>query len=231
MMDILEADDELGHQTEDIFIEPPDGNVDTDEDSANEDEGGMVHNLTGRQLRAAAETRLANNERIGGDYEPLEISSSTFSPSMQPTEKNQQQQQRRRQQQQQQPEKQAPEWILERLANPAIHEWIDGDLERVDVPCPPPDYKGTSQLDFRREVVHVVQVYLKRYCVPQKIPGRVSVARNRMPALRFDGLNHFVANCNRRRCANEGCKSFGRTMCLKCNVGFCITCFATYHTP
>ncbi|XP_068081249.1 uncharacterized protein [Anabrus simplex] len=192
-VDILEADDELGHQTEDIFIEPPDGNVDTDEDSANEDEGGMVHNLTGCQLRAAAETCLANNERIGGDYEPLEISSSTFSPSMQPTEKNQQQQQ-----QQQQPEKQPPEWILERLANPAIYEWNDSDLECVDVPYPPPDYKGTSQLDFRREVVQVVQVYLKRYCVPQKIPGRISVARNTMPALRFGGLNHFVANCNRR---------------------------------
>ncbi|XP_068085075.1 uncharacterized protein [Anabrus simplex] len=193
VMDILEADDELGHQTEDIFIEPPDGNVDTDEDSSNEDEGGMVHNLTGRRLRAAAGTRLANNERIGGDFEPLDISSSTFSPSMQPTEKNQQQQQQR--QQQQQPEKQAPEWILERLANPAIYEWNDGDLERVDVPYPPPDCKGTSQLDFRREVV---QVYLKCYCVPQKIPERVSVARNTMPALRFDGLNHFVANCNRR---------------------------------
>ncbi|XP_068081298.1 uncharacterized protein [Anabrus simplex] len=64
VMDILEADDELGHQTEDIFIEPPDGNVDTDEDSANEDEGGMVHNLTGHQMRAAAEIRLANDEHF-----------------------------------------------------------------------------------------------------------------------------------------------------------------------
>ncbi|XP_068087184.1 uncharacterized protein [Anabrus simplex] len=98
VMDILEADDELGHQTEGIFIEPPDGNVDTDEDSANEYEGGMVHNLTGHQLRAAAEIRLANNERIGGDYEPLEISPTTFSPSIQPTEKKQQQQQQQQQQ-------------------------------------------------------------------------------------------------------------------------------------
>ena len=38
-----------------IFISPPDVNIGSDEDSANEDEGGLVDNLTGRQLLANAE--------------------------------------------------------------------------------------------------------------------------------------------------------------------------------
>ncbi|KAG5894891.1 hypothetical protein JTB14_030596 [Gonioctena quinquepunctata] len=35
----------------DIFIEPPEPNVETDEDSADEDYGGLVDNLTFRQVR------------------------------------------------------------------------------------------------------------------------------------------------------------------------------------
>lgn len=35
---MLESNDNLAKETEDIFIEPPDATVDTD-DSANEDEG------------------------------------------------------------------------------------------------------------------------------------------------------------------------------------------------
>lgn len=55
----------------DIFIEPPDVNEDTDQDSGNEDEGAMVDNLGPRQLRAAAEIRLPNNGRIG-EFDPLD---------------------------------------------------------------------------------------------------------------------------------------------------------------
>ena len=49
----------------DIFIEPPDANVLSDEDSDDEDDGGLIDNLNGRQLRAPAEVVLANGERIG----------------------------------------------------------------------------------------------------------------------------------------------------------------------
>uniref|UniRef100_A0A6P7GD37 Uncharacterized protein LOC114340751 n=1 Tax=Diabrotica virgifera virgifera TaxID=50390 RepID=A0A6P7GD37_DIAVI len=49
----------------DIFVEPPDTNVDTDEDSGDEDGGGLVDNLLSRQLRTGAKIRLPNNERIG----------------------------------------------------------------------------------------------------------------------------------------------------------------------
>lgn len=38
-----------------IFIEPPDANVRTDEDSGDEDSGGFLDNISGRQLIPAAE--------------------------------------------------------------------------------------------------------------------------------------------------------------------------------
>ncbi|XP_050065148.1 piggyBac transposable element-derived protein 3-like [Aphis gossypii] len=42
----------------DIFIEPPNPSVDTDEDSGDEDGSGLVDNLSSRQLTANAEIRL-----------------------------------------------------------------------------------------------------------------------------------------------------------------------------
>lgn len=44
---MLNDDEDLLQQVDEIFMEPPDPNVDTDEDSADEDEGGMLYNLTG----------------------------------------------------------------------------------------------------------------------------------------------------------------------------------------
>ena len=38
--------------------------MDLDEDSASEDEGGTIHNLTGRQLHADAEIALTDGQRI-----------------------------------------------------------------------------------------------------------------------------------------------------------------------
>ena len=52
---ILDEDEESQVDVTDVFISPPDGNELTDEDLADEDEGGLVDNLMGRQLRAEAE--------------------------------------------------------------------------------------------------------------------------------------------------------------------------------
>ena len=49
-----------------IYIEPPDPNVLTDEDSGDED-GGLVDNLCGRQLRARAEIEFTDGNRVGGN--------------------------------------------------------------------------------------------------------------------------------------------------------------------
>lgn len=47
-----------------IYIEPPDPNEITDEDSGDED-GGLVDNLCGRQLQASAEIEFTNGQRVG----------------------------------------------------------------------------------------------------------------------------------------------------------------------
>ncbi|KAL3285816.1 hypothetical protein HHI36_000338 [Cryptolaemus montrouzieri] len=44
-----------------IFIEPPEADVLIDEDSGDEDAGGMSDNLSGRQLPARAEVKFANH--------------------------------------------------------------------------------------------------------------------------------------------------------------------------
>jgi len=48
-----------------IFVEPPDAAVDSDKDSADEDGGGLIDNLTGRQLRARAQVVFADGTRLG----------------------------------------------------------------------------------------------------------------------------------------------------------------------
>lgn len=48
-----------------IFIEPPDTGILTDEDSGDEDGGGLIDNLPASQLRAQAEVKLLNNDRLG----------------------------------------------------------------------------------------------------------------------------------------------------------------------
>ncbi|KAJ8941511.1 hypothetical protein NQ314_010380 [Rhamnusium bicolor] len=64
-LDMLEEDDDLLQNVDEISLKLPDPNVDTDEDSADEEEGGMMCNLNGRQLLAPAEIKLVNNDRIG----------------------------------------------------------------------------------------------------------------------------------------------------------------------
>ncbi|XP_072399204.1 uncharacterized protein [Diabrotica undecimpunctata] len=79
-LDMVYGDEKLAEQVDNIFITPPDVNgADTDEDSANEDEGGFINNLTGRQLRAQAEIQLSSNERIGADNEEVQTDVSITS--------------------------------------------------------------------------------------------------------------------------------------------------------
>ena len=57
---IEERDDEVAK----IFIEPPEVALNSDEDSADEDSGGLIDNLAGRQLRAEAEVVFADGHRL-----------------------------------------------------------------------------------------------------------------------------------------------------------------------
>lgn len=89
--------------------------------------------------------------------------------------------------------------------------------------------KALSQLEFKREIaVYYCRHYgtLPIVTGPKRQRREDDTARN----VRYDGKDHFVTSCQRRRCAGERCNSTIRTMCKKCNVGLCIVCFADYHT-
>jgi len=62
-LNILEDFDDL--DAVNIYIEPPDPNEITDEDSGDED-GGLVDNLCCQQLQASAEIEFTNGQRAGG---------------------------------------------------------------------------------------------------------------------------------------------------------------------
>ncbi|KAG5862453.1 hypothetical protein JTB14_021199 [Gonioctena quinquepunctata] len=56
----------------DIFIEPPDCGVLSDENSGDEVGGGLIENLPGSQLRAPAELKLSDSNIIRGYCEVQE---------------------------------------------------------------------------------------------------------------------------------------------------------------
>ena len=66
-LDVLDAIDEEDVAVEEIFIAPPAVSVESDEDSGEEDGGGTVDNLSGRQLCAPAVAVLADGRVIGDD--------------------------------------------------------------------------------------------------------------------------------------------------------------------
>lgn len=45
---MLDEDEDMQERVEKIFITPPEVNADSDEDSADDDDGGMIYNLTGK---------------------------------------------------------------------------------------------------------------------------------------------------------------------------------------
>ncbi|KAG5886393.1 hypothetical protein JTB14_025568 [Gonioctena quinquepunctata] len=54
-----------------VFIEPPESHVLTDEDSAAEDEEGLADNLSSRQLTDGVEIRFTNSRRVRGIADDL----------------------------------------------------------------------------------------------------------------------------------------------------------------
>lgn len=45
-LDVVYGDENFVNEIEEISMDPPESNVENDEESANEDDGGMAHNLT-----------------------------------------------------------------------------------------------------------------------------------------------------------------------------------------
>jgi hypothetical protein len=66
---IIEPIEDNPESVQDIYIEPPDPAVLSDEDSGDEDTGGLIDNLSGNQLRARAEVVYNDVHRLGADRE------------------------------------------------------------------------------------------------------------------------------------------------------------------
>uniref|UniRef100_A0A0P4W9A4 PiggyBac transposable element-derived protein domain-containing protein n=1 Tax=Scylla olivacea TaxID=85551 RepID=A0A0P4W9A4_SCYOL len=87
-----------------------------------------------------------------------------------------------------------------------------------------------TQLQFRREIA---ACYLNQFGILPKGKGRKSTTLPAQHFVRYDNLGHLVEpvqDNKKRRCANTGCTSIGRTQCSRCNVGLCVKCFRDYHT-
>lgn len=138
-LDILYNDD---IDADEIFIEPPEPCVQTDEDSGDEN-NGEVDNLSAPQLRSKAEIKLANNKRyhggIGDDniYPEERLSSKSGTSS---------------EQYQHVSAKRTDEWIKKIKTGLKSFTWIKGgDFEELQLKFPQPDfskYKNLSIVDI-----------------------------------------------------------------------------------
>ena len=63
----------------DVYIEPNDPGLLTDEDSADEDDSGLVDNLSGRQLTGNAEAVFTDGQRTTEDNDEANYSSTISS--------------------------------------------------------------------------------------------------------------------------------------------------------
>lgn len=65
-LDIAYVENENDNSVSAVYVEPPESNILTDEDSADEDDAGFIDNLNRNQLCSGAEIVFSNNTRIGG---------------------------------------------------------------------------------------------------------------------------------------------------------------------
>lgn len=132
---MLEEDDDdiAAPGVREIFITPPEASELTDEDSAEEDEGGLLDNLGRNQLSAPAEVVLENNQRISGQpfYEEEEEVQQVNAEEVQDV----------------QPPHKKPKFTF---------KWIDGDIVSNIPTQPKPNY---SQF-HNKTVVEVFEMFL-----------------------------------------------------------------------
>lgn len=123
-----------------VFMEPPDSNTLTDEDSGDEDESGLVDNLSRNQLCAKAEVRLTNNQLLPG-FDGLDNDSSNeensvdYSQSASDTENHIQN---------------TDNSDIRQFQRPGSNgiTWINGDIIPAAKQFPKPDYSKYEQMSF-----------------------------------------------------------------------------------
>lgn len=65
LQEVLAILDECEEDVSNIFIDPPDTAINSDEDPANEDAGGLIDNLSGAKLRSHAEVVFRDGHQLG----------------------------------------------------------------------------------------------------------------------------------------------------------------------
>lgn len=64
LQDVLDYLEDENQDLQNIFIEPPEVSQLTDEDSGDEDGGGLIDNISGKLLTTPAEVRVSKNISI-----------------------------------------------------------------------------------------------------------------------------------------------------------------------
>lgn len=139
------------------YVEPPEANVLTDEDSADEDSGGTIDNLSGRQLRARAEVKFFNKENVTAEPEEPDLPTSSVSASS----------------------------YLPRSKKD--YSWISGDLQAQSIDFPKPDYKQFMDLSpvqlfesfFDDEIITLFIEESSRYALFKNAPDP-TISKNEM---------------------------------------------------
>ncbi|KAL3278050.1 hypothetical protein HHI36_013395 [Cryptolaemus montrouzieri] len=120
----LQATLELAYpeDVDSIFIEPPEADDLTDEDSGDEDAGGMIDNLSGRQLRTRAEVKFANHVSDTEETDDEEIDAEIVASSV---------------------DGPASTRSTKCKKN---YSWVEGDVEAKNLKCPDPGFQESRDL-------------------------------------------------------------------------------------
>ena len=94
-----------------------------------------------------------------------------------------------------------------------------------------PLQQGEKHLDLLRFRREIVKVYHARFRSDKTLPLIFPAPRSTqrvIPEIYYDGIDHWIAKGNQRRCAK--CSKTSKYFCEKCNVGLHPDCFKVFHT-
>ncbi|XP_048006923.1 uncharacterized protein LOC125242231 isoform X2 [Leguminivora glycinivorella] len=220
---ILEEDSD--YEVNQIFVEPPEPNIHSDEDSGDEDDGALLNNLSGRQLNARCKVVLSSASVSNLRRSRRLLSKRSMSPPLDFT-----------------PTAHSSSNVASGRKRGAVVSWAcsrgrgRGVTIRNAWSLSRKSGNPINQLDFGR---HIVQTYLLRFRNLPRGPGRPLTSRQSKTGrqvsdeLRYDAIAHYLIPCPegvRRRCGYEYCKSQSRLQCSKCNVGLCAKFNYRFHT-
>ncbi|XP_068240932.1 piggyBac transposable element-derived protein 3-like [Palaemon carinicauda] len=169
LQEILEILDEEEKDPVAIFITPPEVREDSDEDSAEEDEGGLADNLNSNQLRASAEAVFHDGRILGEDDDEVENSNVNCAEEQQESKKRKKSQ------------KTSLEYNWKKTSN------IRFSVNQTQYDKPPPaiDLKGKSPVEkfeyfFDGDIMNMIAKESCRYACEKNAQFTISVSELRV---------------------------------------------------